>query len=657
MPKFITSSTLWYSGIFAAATTLDASFKIERREQWDKAIEGVKEDLGHARTPAQEVADGQWDAEEAAKGPDVRYITLSFDEQDPFRYVDPSLSPPRWPANTGTALETHRLAPLSVYTPFHRKYKAETRQWSFKKLATIQTSIEIFQLRLMQRLQERGMSEDAANAVPDDYGKRILQNVETLVHQHSLKVEKLLNIKQAHPTLSDYEPPEDDVSLCNYTQDGVGNFYRIAEDLNSSLRQLFNMRSHEQISKPALFAKILYNLSISSAPPSLNTYNTLLTGLFRIDEPKLVRHVIASMCETHMRMNEVSLSTIMNFYTKENDRASFVRLNEKIRAKHGGLALARPDIENIRKDGRSRLMRKPDEPQKIILLPHPTPMVFGAVIDGVLKFAGFDTALAICEGMGREGWGLCMAGLTPLLQNCAERGDWTSGLAVWKQVQALKVKSRVKEGSKFLSERIGLDTFAAMLRLCSSCQQQKAFDSVWSQAMTAHRHSTERLVQLVKSQGGINMDGGTQPEAEATSAIDYGAVPENLDNVPPRDEVQTNGECSSNSRDDTSGLERTHQAREIPKAIAVQTTHAEIKHAPLEVPIHRTGMDQDLPRDGRRTDTGLHESHDLTRQETPPRTSSPVYRPFRPLEEAQLVGSLPSYDLDDYELRERPMSI
>ena len=49
-PKYLTSSTLWYSGIFAAAATLDAGAKLRRREKWDRAIAEVREELGKDET-------------------------------------------------------------------------------------------------------------------------------------------------------------------------------------------------------------------------------------------------------------------------------------------------------------------------------------------------------------------------------------------------------------------------------------------------------------------------------------------------------------------------------------------------------------------------------------------------------------------------------
>ena len=57
MPRYWTSSTIWYSGIFAAAATLDAGVKIQRREKWDMAIAEVKQELNQQEPSPVEKAD------------------------------------------------------------------------------------------------------------------------------------------------------------------------------------------------------------------------------------------------------------------------------------------------------------------------------------------------------------------------------------------------------------------------------------------------------------------------------------------------------------------------------------------------------------------------------------------------------------------------
>ena len=657
MPKYLTSSTLWYSGIFAAAATFDAGVKNKRREQWDRAIAEVKQDLGkQAVTENEELKDVRHEAFDDVEEAKLQYKPLDglSEDEDIFRYTDARREKPRWPANTGPDLVAKRLAPESIYATDDRKEWALKQRWGPKKLATVQTSIEILQLRIFQHLHARGLSQFAADAVPEDYAKCILQEPQNLEAQSAAKFAKLKKILCSDSYLDDYQPPKHDRSLCNFRQDDAGQFHRTVGQLNSSLQELFQRSPNKGINQAALLAKVSYNLSLSSAPPNLNTYNTLLLGFSNLREHSLVKHVIISMCETHMRMNEVSLSAILKHYTKTDDVRHFVRLVERIRGKHGGIALARSDI-TITHGGSPRLLQQPDG--KIIQLPYPTPIVFGAAIAGVIKFAGFDKALSLCQGMGREGWGLCMSGLTPLLQDCAARGDWTSGLAVWKKIQELKFKSRMRQGAEYVSERIGLDTFAAMLRLCSRAKQQEIFEDVWRQASYAHRNSIERLARLVNAQNGEEAESAKHLDVGTSSQADYGLVPQSEEDVLPSPEDQIR-EPSTRSALDERQCEQHVETLEMQSPPTQRlVARDEIDVDTLEMQSSRDASEASNTSAGRDTNANsLRQTTQVQRKVLDKRYSPPRQPPH--LLEEQLFGLLPpSHELDEYELRERPMTV
>lgn len=164
-----------------------------------------------------------------------------------------------------------------------------------------------------------------------------------------------------------------------------------------------------------------------------------------------------------------------------------------MRASGNGLDLARPDIK-INEAGQGRVVEvKRSLKTKVIQKPHASPMVFEALILGILRFNGFEAALDICHSMGKEGWGLSMKGLTPLLAECAERGDWQSGKQVWDHIQALQAKSR-RMGR---ADRIHVQTFASMLQLCSACGQSELFHEILPEAMR-RGHSHDQLLQTVR---------------------------------------------------------------------------------------------------------------------------------------------------------------
>ncbi|KAI7679287.1 hypothetical protein KC322_g14720, partial [Hortaea werneckii] len=303
------------------------------------------------------------------------------------------------------------------------------------------------------------------------------------------------------PELNGWQRSEQDMPLCSYSQDDQGLFHGTTRELNKSLQAIFKQHAASAITTPALLAKVAYNLSISSAPPNVHTYNTLLLGFSKAQQPLLVGSTIHSLRRTSMRPNEITNSAILNHYTAQDDAEGFIKWIKLMRGKNGGLALARPDIR-INEAGADRLIRDEERgrPDRVIQLPYPTPNVFSAIIRGMLKFSGFDTALGICERMGQEGWGLCMSGLTPLLKDCARHGDWESGLAVWDQIQALKKKSTRRQGKTLVSEVVGLDAYAAMLRLCSRTGQRDKFESVWQQACRAHQGRAGVLKEIVEYQ-------------------------------------------------------------------------------------------------------------------------------------------------------------
>ena len=501
-PRFLTSSTLWYSGIFATAATFDAGVKQQRREQWDKAIAEVKQELGQ---PAEKVTqDAKMELD--AKPPSGREHALDAlaEVADVFSEVEPYRRRAFWPANTGPPLQVHRLPPESIYATDVRREQAALRRWSPKKLEAVMLSIDALQLKIFHQLALQSGSDwrtEASGAIPVNYRDQMFMSAEELFAAFDSKSKDLARLKRSDPELNGWQRSEQDMPLCSYSQDDQGLFHGTTRELNKSLQALFKQHAASTITTPALLAKVAYNLSISAAPPNVHTYNTLLLGFSKSQQPTLVGSTIHSLRRTSMRPNEVTNSAILNHYTVQDDAEGFIKWIKLMRGKNGGLALARPDIR-INEAGAGRLVRDEERgrPDRVIQLPYPTPNVFSAIIRGMLKFSGFDTALGICERMGQEGWGLCMSGLTPLLKDCARHGDWVSGLAVWDQIQALKKKSTRRQGKTLVSEVVGLDAYAAMLRLCSRTGQRDKFESVWQQACRAHRGRAGVLKEIVEYQ-------------------------------------------------------------------------------------------------------------------------------------------------------------
>lgn len=676
--RFSTSSTLWFSGIFAAATTLDAGVKMQRREQWDQAIAEVKQELGHPANRAGLGAEKkQADVRDVEEKRGMDLDALVEEPTDIFFQVEPERRP-MWPTNTGPALVVKHLPPDSPYASEEAKDQARLRRWTPKKLEKVMLSMDILQFRIFSALraahQDPEWKAQVSAAVPVEYRDRIFLSQFEYNAVIDGKRSDLIRLRSMDPTLTEWTRSETDVAYCSYHLDDEGSFHVTARELNRSLQALFKQHTNGGISTPALLAKVAYNISLSSAPPNVHTYNTLLLGLGRAKQSTLVYNVIRSLRETNVRPNEITNSTILNHYTNMDDAKSFVHWIELMRGKHGGLALARPGI-TITAAGAPRLIRwapREGAPEKVIQLPYPTPNVFGAVIKGVLKFSGFDTALSICEGMGHEGWGICMSGLAPLLLDCANRGDWTSGLAVWRQIQALKTRSASRRGRAVTAvENIPVPAYAAMLRLCLACDRKESFQDVWRQTVRTHRHlATSELTREIEVQKARASDlfGSQVEESELDyppdhfdmpfeesdsghSSLDKEVVADAADMLPSYDDGLSTlpGDWPNPpapSTDNRGSIPPSDQAlcgvrelREHEQQSQEATLPEGVRVDNAKLPTSRAG--------------NLHPTAGPRRNQSGQREHAPSM-----LLREQLDGSLPpSHELAEYEVRERPMTM
>lgn len=496
-PRYPTSSTLWYSGVFAAAATYDASVKQRRREQWDQAIADVKGELGQT-AEVNDTASVKTPASPARESSPI--ATTVSNVVDLFQEVDPLGKRPEWPTNTGPPLIVRHLPPESIYATDMFKKRAEASRWYPKKLERAQLSMDIVQLFMWKEMQNLESCEDALSTVPEKYQNLMPSSSEELDEAIQTKLAQLDYLRTVDSVLTGYSRHKLDVALCHYNQDEYGSYHYQARQLNSALKDLFCAHHRGNLTSAALLAKVAFNLHASSAPPSIHIHNTLLVGLEEAGHRSVVGAVVASVRDVAARPNEVTHACILRHYAATNNAVNFSNWVGRLRGKHGGVALARSDV-NITGAGRSRLVPHPDKPGKVIQLPYPTPLVFAAIIEGMLKFAGFETALRICRGMGDEGWGLCMSGLTPLLRECADNRDWTSGMAVWREVQALRARDiRRSRNREHVGQNIDLGTFATMLRLCSQCNQRATFDEIWLVAARTHGQCEQDLMVLIKAE-------------------------------------------------------------------------------------------------------------------------------------------------------------
>lgn len=630
---------------------------------WDKAIAEVKQEL--ARPAMEKREDGKTMEMQDVEAGEEEPMAFSYfeegQEEEGFQYTD-GQTKADWPANTGAPLQQRRLAPNSMYAEDWQRDNLAKRSWTLKKVAMMQTSMDILLLEMIRELQLRDESYLASESISADFRPAFHQEAEDIASRLDERHDRLRILRRAHFDMTHYTLPDapekefpippDENSMCNYAEDGEGHSRAMQRELNESLRRLFSLHSRQKINRPTMYGHILYSLSTSPAPPNMDTFNNLLLGFSAAEDP-IITNVIRSFRRCHMRPNEMTLATVLNHMAKSDNLDGFRYWIELIRGRNNGLALARPDVA-ITEASRARLIHHPEHPERIIQLPYHTPVVFGAIIAGVLKFTGFEAALQICQSMGQEGWGLCMAGLTPLLHDCVQRSDWDSGMTVWKQILALKEKSRRQLDSQWVSERIRLDTFATMLKLCSRCNRRDYFDGVWQMAIKSHRDATKKLEEMLKGRKkkviedavdrsiARSMNGKTDVESLRKGEVNYWEFAERSE-LSGMSEHEVQDPRMPAPEPAAAATEQVLATREEQTSDSKEASSAEShqQSEPSALPLHAQS-------ESKSSETKLA----LAKMERRKQHRLPQ------IKQEELHGLVPSGDeLNEYEARERPMSL
>ncbi|KAM3424062.1 hypothetical protein BST61_g11387 [Cercospora zeina] len=527
-PQYWTSSTLWYSGIFAVAATYDAGAKIQRRQQWNDAIDEVKKELGHAShaesdmdkyreidpdeqpgrvsqgrdgSDAWQMRAGAAENSDAALGASTE-MAEDFDS-DLARNLDSSsfrTYVPPWPTTTGDPPVRHHMPPQSIYTYRFRKRTAEASRWVSKKLLRVELSMDMLQLRFFLWLHKHQLVDNAARTVPASYAAMMQQHPASLERaflQKKADFDRLLHTHSDESGLFHFSRSPGDVPLCQYVEECHGGHRQAQHELQREIDALLSADTRDcGATSPAEQYRHLTNvfcrLSEYAAPPNIDVFNTLIHRLRKSGRITLTDNTISAVLNSKVRPNEVTLASILTHYTNSNNVGLFSDWVLLIRGKRGGLMEPAPWLVRapwFRKSNADlgRIVEREDKPGRLIQLPYPTPLVFNAVVKGVLHFGGFGHTLEICKLMIDQGWGLDIRGFGMLLSDCAVRSDWDSGLAIWNQILGLQKKSTRRVDGLKPKEIIMAPIFADMLRLCRRCDKRQAFVDVDSASDRARR--------------------------------------------------------------------------------------------------------------------------------------------------------------------------
>jgi hypothetical protein len=476
------TSTFLYATVFAAGLTLDAKAKWDRNRQWEDAFVQLQEALNspaqvttRSRNAAETKTDPVDNAAHDERQPAQLDAAIHVWEDLRFDSRLPGAEAPTWPANTGRDLVPHNLPPQSLWAPDTLRLTAMRRRHTQKKLA-MQELVTGFLIQNLIRHADLTRFLHSARNVLD----RLSPQIRDIISSSDAEIDAarmafLADMDRLH--LTDVNSSFEQIakarvnvpqsSVPSYHQDADGDFYEICKQMNHGIAQLLRQREKGDDRGTALaIAKICHNLLVSTAAPDLHTFNTLIAGFTLWRRSDFIDDVIAAFFASKTRPNELVCVQILNHYSKQSRPDDFTRFVAKMRGVGDALMLANPNI-NINEASEERLVRVNDN--KVYQKSHPTPMVFDALINGVMKFAGFDRALDVYYEMKADGWGLAIPGLTRLLADCIRRADWEGGAYVWEEINSIKTKVQPSYVAK---------AYQHMLSLCSVTGNTVAFNQV-----------------------------------------------------------------------------------------------------------------------------------------------------------------------------------
>lgn len=398
--------------------------------------------------------------------------------EDVERYDVEGAETPKWPKNLGPRIDLQNLPPQSLWASRQAKEAAAQLPWeSERKLRSTEIAMESLILALLH---------DANICAEGKQVENVHSSIQRLARMRRCKLADLrqkyaaFNLSAVPAKAFEYWYSKMKSTLSRmvglnvqYEMDD-GSFVKGRENLNRSLSKLFVACFGGDLSIAELNARVSHEIVSSNAPPDYRTWNILLVGFTKVKDNQAVGNVMSAQEQAHNRANETTCAAILNHLSATNDIAGFTKFVDKMRGLYGGLMLARPSLP-ITPHSTQRLVLHPfAKERKVIQKMHPTPIVYKAIISGVVKFGGFDMAVQLCEELNSDGWGLDKLTLGVLLDACTKEKDFANGLKIWDQYKSLESWSTKSSHET----RICAD----MLVLCLLSEKTRMFNSVLRQA-------------------------------------------------------------------------------------------------------------------------------------------------------------------------------
>ena len=261
--------------------------------------------------------------------------------------------------------------------------------------------------------------------------------------------------------------------------------------LHLALNTIFQKTEANHLPIDVMVAKICYNLLVTTAPPSIETYNILVRGFCRLQQWALGEAVIRSFfSESNFRANTATARIFLDFYTVKGDIQGFRKIVWRISARNGKdmrIVKIHTKLLWMRNARRWAYRSNTDFTRRGHFLHVKmlrTKGIYDSIIQGILKLQGVPLTIRYVQAAMRAGGRLTSMTLSKLISRCVEDGDVRSARLVLYALLGHPKKKYFKAGAIQGFENI-LDDLFDLLRLCGV---DPSSYNTWSNKLLANRH-------------------------------------------------------------------------------------------------------------------------------------------------------------------------
>ncbi|KUJ23137.1 uncharacterized protein LY89DRAFT_713660 [Mollisia scopiformis] len=453
--------TACYSTILATAAFADAKVKEERRKEWDRLIEEVKTPSKRGKNAGKGL-DGDskpeiddWEVQKS-HGSTIEVAEVPFSSYKPVKDLS---STTRYSPLQDHSLDAWGLPPRTKVPPVGEKL--QSLDWKLRN-----STAERIVARDVDSIHQSGL--DREGQFIDDMFDADLWNREPRTPLHIEKYEEMVmnlvnKILQESKVFSSSIQPEgyralkiqqqlsemaqrfvaldigvSRVPTFNYDDIDAVNDQR--KMLHHSIWALCFSASRRQTDINVTVAKICYNLLISTAPPSITTYNILLNEFLNLKRLDLAQIVVDSFFhESRFKPNKRTIRLILDHYRAKSDFEGFHDVIQRMRGTKGDMRIHMRQLfflsefpvktwalnnNVIHRNGFLRQKAPRSRP------------VFNSLILGSLEFQSIRGAVRYARAALREGHAISAETLCAVIKRIVDKLDAYAGLSLLRAILA-----------------------------------------------------------------------------------------------------------------------------------------------------------------------------------------------------------------------------